>query len=96
MLSTAYVAKGSVGDATTFLMVALLLLVLDIALMVYAFYSLLECVHHDTLAVPLAVFLGILMFIPGTGFLVQIGVIIYHSAYCKTRSAVASPSFTFY
>lgn len=93
MLSTAYVAKGNSTDAMLFLTIALLLLVLDIAVMVYAFYCLIDCTRADSMNTVVAVLLGFLMFSPGAGFLVQVGVIIYHSIYCSKKKQEAPVAF---
>lgn len=100
MLSTYYAMSGSNQQAASVvIMLVVLLLIIDITLMVWAFYCLVDCVNQGLISIPLAVILGILLFVPAFGIIVPVGIIIYHSLNCKkhaldmTSLAGAKPAF---
>ncbi len=106
MLST-WFAMNKTGsyDFSVVIAMIVLLLILDITLMIWAFYCLVDCYNNKLISLPVAVILGFLLFVPAFGIIVPIGIIVYHSVYCKhnasgkalpTASALPPATFTFY
>lgn len=88
MLSTSYAVYNTHShmSGSSILAILALLVVIDIILFVYSIYCLFDCVHTNTLSSGVAVLLGILLFVPGIGFIDCIGIIVYHHIYCKHTS----------
>lgn len=79
--------------ATVVISIIVLLLIIDITLMIWAFYCLVDCYDQKLISLPLALLLGLLVFIPAFGFIVPVGIIIYHAVYCKKQhGAIAVPT----
>jgi hypothetical protein len=76
------------GEARAFVLVFILLLVIDLALLVYTLYCLFEC----KLAWYWNVLILLCLFTPGLGFITSIAVIVYHYTTCRKTSA---PAFEF-
>ncbi len=94
MLSTSYAMYHSSSAMPAVLGIVALLVVIDIILFIYSIYCLFDCVHNNALSSPMAILLGILLFAPGLGFIDAVGIVIYHSIYCKKRPVGAQ--FKFY
>lgn len=108
MLSTAYALSvkstaSPTGVVTpqekhavnTIVTVFLLLLVIDIAIMIFAIYAVIKCseVKHWPAYVPILLVLAMIM-LPGIGWTIAIGVIIYYFASgCSSQPKLA---FSFY
>ena len=89
MLSTFYAMSCSNNqryDVSIVIMLVVLLLIIDITLMVWAFYCLVDCVNQGLISIPLAVILGMLLFVPAFGIVVPVGIIIYHALNCKKHA----------
>ena len=100
MLSTALLMSNKPADddkskkmtpqqARGFLLIFVLLLIIDLALLVYTLYCLFEC----KLQWYINVLLLLLLFTPGLGFVVSLSIIVYH--YTNCRKAVSVPAFEF-
>lgn len=73
-------ADHDIKDVLTMILV---LLLIDIIISLYAIYCLSICVRNGKMPIWLAIILGILIFTPGLGFIISIGIIAYHFAMCK-------------
>lgn len=109
MLSTAYIITQKQSPEMTnqgivvrpiphhavrdILLVFVLLLVIDIAILVYAIHSAISCGQANNWPTLVVLLLILLMFAPGVGFVVQLGVIIYHLASGCDKPKLA---FSFY
>ena len=100
MLSTWFaMSKSGSHDVAVILAIVTLLLIIDITLMIWAFYCLVDCYDQKLITLPVALILGLLLFVPAFGIIVPIGIIIYHSVYCKkSHGAIksATPAFMFF
>lgn len=97
MLST-WCAMSAPGkyDVSFVIAMIVLLLIIDITLMVWAFYCLVDCHEKGLISIPMAILLGILLFVPAFGIVVPVGIIIYHAVYCKKQISAPEPSFMFF
>ena len=66
-------------DMVSIITLILILFILDITLLVYTIYCLNDLVIKGVIQPWLAIILGALLFSPGTGSLVAIGIIVYHT-----------------
>jgi hypothetical protein len=70
------------------------LMVLDLVFLFYAIYCLVDCSQNQSFPPYLTILLFILMFVPGLGFAVALGIIVYHLAIgCGKRSKLAFAFF---
>ena len=56
------------------------MMVLDIVFIFYAIHCLVECSHAQSWPIWLTLLMFILLFVPGLGFSVSLGIIVYHLA----------------
>lgn len=88
--------KTNSYDVSVVLMIVALLLIIDITLMIWAFYCLVDCYNQQLISLPVALILGFLLFVPAFGVVVPIGIIIYHAVYCKKHAITPKAGFMFY
>ena len=69
------------------------MMVLDIVFLFYAIHCLVECSHSQSWPIWLTLLLFILLFTPGLGFTVALGIIVYHLAVGCSQPKLA---FSFY
>ena len=96
MLSTWFAMNKTASyDVSMVITIVALLMIIDITLMIWAFYCLVDCHSQNLISLPMALILGFLLFVPAFGFIVPIGIIIYHSVYCKKHAIAATPKTEF-
>lgn len=76
-------ADHDIKDVITMILV---LFLIDIIVSLYAIYCMSICVRRGKIPVWLAIVLGILIFSPGLGFMISIGIIAYHFAMCGNKT----------
>ena len=103
-LSTIYAMQMNASVANTgqqmqakvakdFMYTLIVLMVLDLTVLLYAIYCLVECSQNGSWPPYLTILLFILMFVPGLGFATALGVIVYHLAIGCSKPKLAFSFF---
>ena len=104
-LSTIYMMQLNASAAKTgdvaklakdILYTVVVLMVLDLVVLFYAIYCLVECSQNQSWPPYFTVLLFVLMFVPGLGFATALGVIVYHLAVGCGKSKSTNLAFSFY
>ena len=85
-------AQAAINKIMIFIIV---FLILDLIFIVYAIHCLISCVHAKLIPTWALVVLILLFFVPGLGFIICIGVIVYFHSVCKYAGTPGAPMSAF-